>query len=942
MPGKLMKFHKEHVLFFVAFTILSGLMYGSAFAGNHAKAPPPIIVRGDQNYPPFEYLNEDGDPDGFNIEILQAISRAMHMAVKVDLGPWHLVRKQLENGEIDALAGMYRTQVRGEKLNFSVPHFISTYSVFVRKDSSITGIGQCSGKTIVLQKGDLDHDYVVENNISNKLILEDDWENVIKTLARGQGDCAIVSRLQGMHLLKKNGISNLKPVGEPILQKKYCIAVTKGNDNLLAKFNEGLFLIKTSGEFDAIYEKWFGAFNIDALSYADLFIKTLWAIIPLLILVATGFVWSWVLAIQVKNKTAKLSKELVEHKRTEDKLRKSEGKIKSIFRAAPTGIGLVYDRVIHQVNDKLSEITGFSREELIGQSARILYPTQEEYEYVGTEKYSQLHKNGTGTVETKWQNGDGDIIDVLLSSTPIDLDDFSKGITFSALDITYLKNKESELSESEKKYQAIMESMKEPVYISSQDYIIEYMNPTMIKRTGRDATGEKCFKVIHDFDETCPWCHFEIIEKGDTNELDIVSARDNRSFHISATPIAHGDGSVSMLNVLRDTTKIKKIEAQLQQAHKMEAIGVLAGGIAHDFNNILSGIFGYSKLAEMNIHENPEKAKGHINQILKGARRATGLVQQILTFSRQTEDEKYLLNISVVVKEALKLLRSSIPSTIEIREKVFSKALVMADPTRIHQVLMNLCTNAYHAMRADGGILTVELNEIEMSDQDIPPDLNLPAGKYLELKVSDTGQGMDEETLGKAFDPYFTTKNVGEGTGLGLALVYGIVEEHGGHLKVESVVGKGSVFHVYFPRVDKKTAPVEPENDSAGIAVGGTERIMVVDDEESILTSTREFLKDYGYGVSAFLNSRDAFDAFKKDPSQFDLLITDMTMPQMTGLELSTGILKISGGFPIILCTGYSENFDEEKAVETGIKKYIQKPVDIQGLLLVIRQLLDP
>ncbi|MBI9092506.1 MAG: transporter substrate-binding domain-containing protein [Desulfobacterium sp.] len=382
-----MKFHKVHMPVFVVFTVLFSVMCAPTFAENLANDPPIIVVRGDQNYPPFEYLNEDGDPDGFNIEILRAISQAMHMPVKIDLGPWHLVRKQLEDGEIDALAGMYSTQARGEKLNFSVPHFISTYSVFVRKGSPITGIDNCFGKTIVLQKGDLDHDYVVENNISNTLILEEDWENVIKTLARGQGDCAIVSRIQGIHLLQKEGITNIQPVGKPILQKKYCIAVTKGNDNLLAKFNEGLFIIKTSGEFDAIYEKWFGAFNSDALTATDIFKKSLWAIIPLLILMATGFIWSWVLAVQVKNKTAKLTKELVEHKRTEDKLRKSEEKIISIFRAAPTGIGLVFDRVFHQVNDKLSEITGYSREELIGQSARRLYPTQEEYEYVGYEKY---------------------------------------------------------------------------------------------------------------------------------------------------------------------------------------------------------------------------------------------------------------------------------------------------------------------------------------------------------------------------------------------------------------------------------------------------------------------------------------------------------------------------------------------------------------------------
>jgi len=383
----------------------------------------------------------------------------------------------------------------------------------------------------------------------------------------------------------------------------------------------------------------------------------------------------------------------------------------------------------------------------------------------------------------------------------------------------------------------------------------------------------------------------------------------------------------------------KKLESELRQAHKMEAIGTLAGGIAHDFNNILSGIIGYSQLAEMNI-KNPVKAKRHIRQIIKGAKRAAGLIQQILTFSRQTEHEKQLLNISIVVKEALKLLRSSIPSTIEIQENIFSDAIVLADPTQIHQVIMNLCTNAYHAMRTKGGKLIVELDEITISDQESIPDLNILSGKYLKLSVRDTGHGMDKETLGKVFDPYFSTKEVGEGTGLGLALVYGIVEEHGGYVKAYSVPGKGSAFHVFFPVINEK-ATCHDQACSPYPLTGGTERIMVVDDEDSILTSTRELLIDYGYKVKTFPDGTHAFKAFKKDPYQFDLIITDMTMPQMTGDELSVKALKIRNDLPIILCTGYNENISENKALELGIKKYIQKPIDCQHLIHLIREVLD-
>lgn len=383
----------------------------------------------------------------------------------------------------------------------------------------------------------------------------------------------------------------------------------------------------------------------------------------------------------------------------------------------------------------------------------------------------------------------------------------------------------------------------------------------------------------------------------------------------------------------------KKFESELRQSHKMEAIGTLSGGIAHDFNNILSGIFGYCQLAEMNI-DNPVKAKSYVGQVFKGAKRAASLIQQILTFTRQTDHEKQLLEVSIVVKEALKLLRSSIPSTIEIKENVFSDKNVMADPTQIHQVVMNLCTNAYHAMRDKGGKLEVELNDIEISQRNSLPDMNILPGEYIRLKVSDTGHGMDKETMGKMFDPYFSTKKAGEGTGLGLALVYAIIEDHKGYIKAYSTVGKGTEFYVFLPVEDKKDVAMHPSGSRKPLK-GGQEKIMVVDDEKSILDSIEEFLKDYGYTVTTFSNGAEAFEEFKKSPDEFDLVITDMTMPHMTGDKLSAGILKIKKDIPIILCTGYNENISKDKALELGIKQYIQKPIDSEELVSLIRELLD-
>ncbi len=382
----------------------------------------------------------------------------------------------------------------------------------------------------------------------------------------------------------------------------------------------------------------------------------------------------------------------------------------------------------------------------------------------------------------------------------------------------------------------------------------------------------------------------------------------------------------------------KEIEQRLQQTQKMESIGTLAGGIAHDFNNILSGIFGYIQLAERNL-DDPEKVRDKLAQLHKVARRASDLIQQILTFSRNTEYKKLPVKFHTLVQEAARFLRSSIPSSINIVEDISSRGYVMAEPTKIHQIVMNLCTNAAHAMRENGGDLSIILSDIEVEDG-TAPDPSLRPGCYVKLEIQDTGTGMPREILDKIFDPYFTTKKVKEGTGLGLSVVLGIVQEHKGYIKTVSKPGQGTSFHLYFPRTFMENDTERPAKKRAKIK-GGTERILIVDDEQSILLSISELLKDYGYTVTSFSSAKSAFDAFKKDPGQFDLVITDMTMPEMTGEELSLGILDIRPEFPIILCTGHSDNISKNKALRMGIKKFFQKPVDGTDILILIRKIFE-
>ncbi|WP_300458913.1 cache domain-containing protein [Desulfobacula sp.] len=493
--------------------------------------------------------------------------------------------------------------------------------------------------------------------------------------------------------------------------------------------------------------------------------------------------------------------------------------------------------------------------------------------------------------------------------------------------------------------------------ILSPSGIIEEVN-----RTGLEFAGCTTEDVVHRPLWQTPWWQHDSktqhqlrtsIKKAGRGEFvryettNISKEGQIRSIDFSIKPIFNAGGEVAFLLVEgRDITAYKlaarerkNLAVQLEKSQKMEAIGTLSGGIAHDFNNILSGILGYAQLAELDL-DDPIKARENIAQIIKGTKRAAKLTRQILTFSRQTGYEKHPFSLCLVVKEALKLLRSSIPTTIEISENIVSTAMVLADPTQIHQVMMNLCTNAYHAMEKTGGILTIRVREREiLNTTDIFSHV-IPPGRYLELEIIDTGIGMDEETLSKAFDPYFTTKAAGKGTGLGLSLVHAIVKAHGGYIKASSAVGQGTCFSVYLPVVDQETH-FNPRVKQEKRSKHGAEKIMVVDDEKNIRWVIQAYLARYGYSISTFENGAEAFEAFERAPDQFDLIITDMTMPRMTGEELAKNVLRLRKGMPVILCTGYSETISEAKALEMGIRKYVQKPVSNEELVMLVREILD-
>ena len=431
-------------------------------------------------------------------------------------------------------------------------------------------------------------------------------------------------------------------------------------------------------------------------------------------------------------------------------------------------------------------------------------------------------------------------------------------------------------------------------------------------------------------------------------EFSIQSSRGQwKWFHTKAKVVRYDSAGQpeTMVGIVLDTSDKKesdaereRLELKLQQAQKMEAIGTLAGGIAHDFNNILGAILGYAQLTQMQTSGDP-RVQGYVENIFKASERAKGLVEQILTFTRQGKSQKVPSDIAIVLKEVVKLLRATIPSTIEIVQRIPSNlGTIMADQTQIHQVLMNLCTNAAHAMETKGGTLTVALESLAIKANPAAAGDDLAPGRYLKLSVGDTGTGMDKEVLDRIFDPYYTTKSVGEGTGMGLATVHGIVNDHGGRIFVESKPGAGSVFNVFFPVLEDPAAS-SPSNTAE--YPRGTERVLFVDDEELLVEVGVEMLKDLGYDAVGVTRPDRALELFGKQPDAFDLVITDMTMPGMTGDQMALEMMRQRPQIPVIICTGFSKRLSAALKASTGIRAFLMKPVTVRELSHTVRGVLD-
>jgi len=646
----------------------------------------------------------------------------------------------------------------------------------------------------------------------------------------------------------------------------------------------------------------------------------------------------------IKNEKFVLSviRDIEERKKSEEELRKSREFLNNIINAIDDPI-FVKDENHKWVllNDAACRLMGYSREELLGKRDYEIFP--KEQADVFREKDMAVIEPGEINIneeEITWQKR----IRTISTKKSVFTDSVTgkKFIAGTIRDITDRKKAEEERH----RLATAIEHAAESVIITDKEATIQYVNPAYKKITGyrRNEIIGKKFNILQKgkHNESFYEDMWETIKNGFVWSGHFINTKKDGTpyeVEISISPIRDSNKNIiSYVAVKRDITKEMKLQKEMRQSQKMEALGTLAGGIAHDFNNILMLILGYTALVMKDISEETITYK-NLKQIIKAGNRAKDLVKQILAFSRQSEQEKKPVNINPIIKETLKLLRSSLPSTIEIQRNIKANStIVMADPTQIHQVIMNLCTNSSHAMKENGGTLKVTLTDLEITKENINLYQGLQEGQYVRLTVSDTGHGMEESIIERIFEPYFTTKKPEEGTGLGLAVVHGIVKSHGGDITVESRPGRGTTFHIYLPSIKKD---IPPEVIVQQPIPRGNENILFVDDEKELIIIWKELLEEAGYKVTGISDVFDALDIFRKNPQQFDLVITDQTMPHMTGSELAKIFMSIKSDIPIILCTGFSEIISAKEAKSMGIKEFIMKPIDTKNITEIIRTILD-
>ncbi|MBL0716763.1 MAG: PAS domain S-box protein [Desulfosarcina sp.] len=642
-------------------------------------------------------------------------------------------------------------------------------------------------------------------------------------------------------------------------------------------------------------------------------------------------------------KNIRLKKEIVT---TTSGLEQTQKMYSNIINSVADGI-IIRNRkgIIETSNPSLSDLFGYTKKEMIGMDASLVVPKENLPDFKNY--FAQLKKDKKAMLETIAIKKNGTFFPVSLHGVIFDYNG-ERSILEIVSDISARKKIEKEIVTAKEEWETTFDAVHEIITIQDTHMRITRANvaaSNLLKTDSKNIVGQRCFKIFQGRISPCTGCPVNAaIKSGKAFISEVYHSHSGKTMVENAYPFFNDSGKITgVIHTAKDISLQKKMKQRMRQAQKMESIGTLAGGIAHDFNNILFPIIGYTEMT-MALLDKKSAANKNMKKILKASKRAKEMVNQILSFSRQSEPDRKPLKIQPVLREAVAFIRSSIPSTIKISSNIdMDCGYVNVDTTEIHQVVMNLCTNASHAMSAAGGHLKINLSERIIDNNKKNNDV--PSGRYLILTVKDTGHGMTNEIREKIFEPYFTSKGPGEGTGMGLSVVHGIINDYGGHIEVKSQPDKGSKFTIYIPVAERNI--IQPDADgwkkygSSTKMPSSAERILLIDDDEQVLETIAAMLEESGYDVTAHAISRDALADFRNNPDKYDLVVTDQTMPDMSGEVLYQELCKIRPNIPVIMCTGFSETFIRQKAEKAGIRAYLVKPVPLREMASTIRQVLD-
>jgi signal transduction histidine kinase/ABC-type amino acid transport substrate-binding protein/ActR/RegA family two-component response regulator len=869
----------------------------------------PLIRFGfDPEFAPFEYMSKNGAYSGVAADYIHILNCRLGLNMQVVSGySWTEAVEKAKQHELDVLPCVAITDERKTFFEFSNPYLNFHRVIITRLDTPLLSSLEDIGGLKVAIQANSSHEGFLKDHSNIHPILFPTLKAALRAVSDGQADALIGNIASATYWIRNQNLTNLK-VAAPVsneLQKLH-FAVRKDWPILVSIINKGLASIGLSKE-KQIRNRWIEIEYNPGMSLMLLrkYIVRTAGVILLVLVVFLG--WNY-----------NLKREIRKRRQVETNLNYRLDFETLLFEMSSLFVSLTIKEIDGQISKALKRIANFVNAD----SSFVFRISDHGEKYLNTHGWSAEHLEKMDIFRE---------LDASSMSWWGDRLKRNKVITVPSV--------KALPDEAETEKQLILAT-------GIRSFVIIPMS------VGGEITGFMGGSSVQDGRE---WKEDEVavlqamgqiftnaLQRKQTEEALRRSNEDLEKRVVERTAdLAKANENLQQEINDRKQMEIEKekLTKQLIQAQKMEAIGTMAGGIAHDFNNILMPIMGYAEMTKQSMSPGTQNWD-FLEQIVDASKRAKDLVGQILTFSRKTDDEYRPIKLTPLIKETLKLIRSSLPSSIAIREDIeASEGDIMGSPTQIHQLLMNLCTNAYHAMRKNGGTLSVSIDETILRQEDVTPRFNLKSGRYIRLRVNDTGHGIDPGIRDRILEPYFTTKNANEGTGLGLAVVHGIVQKHKGHLAFYSELNQGTTVQVLFPNITVAVKDEIKETDAE--LTGGTECIWVLDDDQTIAHMEKRMLESLGYKVRAFIHCSQFIEEYKKNVHEVDLVITDMTMPTLTGTQVAREVMELRPEIPIILCSGFNEDMDESKAKAVGIRAYLMKPIIMKELADTVRKVLN-